>query len=122
MTPPRVLVVDDEEGILLTVVRQLRAAGVDSVTARTTEQALAAVRQGGIDAVLLDAVLGDENGWDVLRRITETGRVPVAMMSGGDMRDEGRQNALLMGAAAVLQKPFDAADLAACLKALGVPR
>jgi two-component system response regulator MprA len=116
-----VLVVDDDESLRRMVARLLAADGYESVAVETTEDALKTLAGGRVDAVLLDCVLGQENGWEALRRIRELCPVPVVMMSGATMDGDARADALTMGAQAVLQKPFERHELLACLAALDAP-
>lgn len=115
-----ILVVDDDEALRRMLTRQLAAEGLESVVAETTEEALKTLAGGRVDAVLLDVVLGQENGWESLRRIRELGAVPVAMMSGATMDGDSLRDARTIGAQAVLQKPFERHELLACLAELGV--
>lgn len=116
-----ILVVDDDEALRRMVARQLASEGLESVAAENTAEALQALAGGRVDAVLLDVVLGQENGWEALRRIREHGPVPVAMMSGATMDGDSLRDARTIGAQAVLQKPFERHELLACLAELGVP-
>lgn len=115
-----ILVVDDDEALRRMLTRQLASEGLECVAAETTEEALKTLAGGRVDAVLLDVVLGQENGWESLRRIREQGAVPVAMMSGATMDGDSLRDARTIGAQAVLQKPFERHELLACLAELGV--
>lgn len=116
-----ILVVDDDEALRRLLTRQLASAGLESVAADNTREALMILAGGGVDAVLLDVVLGQENGWEALRLIREHGSVPVAMMSGATMDGDSLRDARTIGAQAVLQKPFERRELLACLAELGIP-
>lgn len=116
-----ILVVDDDESLRRMVSRLLESLGYAALTAADTARALEALRSEPVDAVLLDVVLGAENGWEALRRMRDAGRVPVVMMSGATMDEEVRRDASALGAQAVLQKPFEAHELLACLTSLFGP-
>lgn len=116
------MVVDDDHDLRRMVARLLAIHGISSVAAADTQEALAALASGRVDAVLLDVVLGAENGWETLRRIREAGAVPVVMMSGATMDEDTRKDALTMGAQAILAKPFESYELLNCLSRLiGTP-
>lgn len=115
-----ILVIDDDEALRRLLTRQLASEGFETVAAENSQEALKALAGGRIDAVLLDVVLGRENGWEVLRRIREHGAVPVAMMSGATMDGDSLRDARTIGAQAILQKPFERHELLACLAELGV--
>lgn len=110
-----ILVVDDDDNLRRMVARLLESLGYKGITASDTAQALEALREESVDAVLLDVVLGAENGWEALRRIRDAGRVPVVMMSGATMDEDAQRDAAAMEAQGVLQKPFTSGDLADCL-------
>ena len=65
---PRVLVVDDEENIAYLVASALRLAGLEVATAATGDEALAACTPASPDLVVLDVMLPDLDGFEVLRR------------------------------------------------------
>lgn len=115
-----ILVVDDDAALRRILTRHLASEGFESVAAENSQEALKALAAGMIDAVLLDVMLGRENGWEVLRRIREHDTVPVAMMSGATMDGDSLRDARTIGAQAVLQKPFERHELLACLAELGV--
>lgn len=113
-----ILVVDDDHDLRRMVSRLLDTHGIGSVAAADTSEALASLGSGRVDAVLLDVVLGAENGWETLRRIREGRAVPVVMMSGATVDEDTRKDALAMGAQAILAKPFESYELLNCLARL----
>ena len=117
-----ILVVDDDENLRKMAVRLLASFGFSALAAADTAQTLNLLASERIDAVLLDVVLGGENGWETLRRIRLAGAVPVVMMSGATMDQDSEVDASAMEAQAVLQKPFGAQELLSCLEGiLGAP-
>lgn len=117
-----VLVVDDDHDIRCVVTRLLTTHDIGSVAAGDTKETLAALASGHVDAVLLDVVLGAENGWETLRCIREASAVPVVMMSGATMDEDTRKDALAMGAQDIIAKPFESYELLNCLSRLiGTP-
>ena len=108
-----ILVVDDDDSLREIVQSLLRAAGRRVLTAAGIAEAEAVLAAEKIDVMLLDVVVGDGNGWDALRRFA--GRCRVVMMTGAQVDDEVRRDAKILGAAAVLQKPFTNEELLAAL-------
>jgi two-component system, OmpR family, KDP operon response regulator KdpE len=113
---PVVLVVDDEPQILRALQTSLRGAGYDVVSAATGEEALAQVAMRVPDAVILDLVLPDMSGTDVLRELRGWSEVPVLVLSAvGD--ETAKVAALDAGADDYVTKPFGIDELLARLRA-----
>ena len=112
----KVLVVDDEPQILRAVTASLRGAGYDVTTADTAEAALTAAAVAPPDAVILDLVLPDGRGTDVVRELRTWSSVPVIVLS--VVGDEGdKVDALDAGADDYVTKPFGVEELLARLRA-----
>lgn len=112
----RVLCVDDEGAILRLLGRVLARDGHEALTASDARGALAAIRGGGIDAVLLDLGLPDRDGQELLPAIRALADIPVIVVSArGDV--EEKVAALDLGAADYVTKPFDGDELLARLRA-----
>jgi two-component system OmpR family response regulator len=102
----RLLVVEDEEMILELLSGSLRFAGFDVVTAVSGAEALRAVRASRPDLVLLDVMLPDGDGFEVVRRLRSSGPdVPVIFVTARDEVHE-RVAGLAMGADDYVTKPF----------------
>src|SRR5579862_8870282 len=113
----RVLVVDDDAELCHLVTRYLAGEGFEiSWTpsgARGVERALAE----DYALIMLDVMMPDTDGFDVLRRIRQRSRTPVLMLTArGDTHD--RIRGLEMGADDYLPKPFDPAELVARIRAI----
>ena len=107
--PVRILIVDDVADSREVLARRFERRGFDIVQAEGGAQALEIVAEGGLDLVLLDVLMPDVNGLDVLRRIRETHsrvELPVIMVTG---QAESRQivEALESGANDYITKPVD---------------
>jgi GAF domain-containing protein len=109
----RVLIVDDDEDVRDPLAEWLEVVeGMEVQTAEDDESALRLVKQddGQYDVVLLDKVLGEQNGIDVMRRIlAEFPDLPVIMFTGQD--HAAGAEAKEAGAYDYLLKPFDDEDL-----------
>ncbi len=115
MTParPRVLIVDDEESIRFVVDSALRRAGFDTCSADGGRQALDRVAAFEPDVVVLDVMLPDVDGFEVLDRLRADGsEVPVVFLTARDSADD-RIRGLTTGGDDYLVKPFAVAELVA---------
>lgn len=68
---PKLLVVDDEPGLRMLYEQELQDAGYRVVTAATIGEATDRLEEGGIDLVILDIKLKNENGLDFLQKIVK---------------------------------------------------
>jgi two-component system response regulator AtoC len=106
-----VLVIEDDDGARDALCEYLGAAGYAVRTARGGGEGLAALAASSTDAVLLDLVIPEPDGFEVLRRIRERDpRVPVIVMSGLS-EAESVVRAMKLGATDYLPKPFEVAEL-----------
>ena len=112
-----ILVVDDDPGIRLLLVTFLRRRGFRLLEARDGNEALAAMRGGRADLVIMDLMMPDVSGWDVLReRMADASlrRIPVIIMTANNVRDVTARMAV-KHVHAVLEKPFDLVALLAAV-------
>jgi len=113
----RVLVVDDEQQILRALQTSLRGAGYEVDTADTAEGALAAAAMRPPEAVILDLVLPDGTGTDVVRQLRTWSSAPVIVLSAvGDEHE--KVAALDAGADDYVTKPVGIDELVARLRAV----
>ena len=116
MSGPRVLVVDDEQQILRALQTSLRGAGYEVETAETAETALAAAAMRPPEAVILDLVLPDGTGTEVVRELRTWSSAPVIVLSAvGDEHE--KVAALDAGADDYVTKPVGIDELIARLRA-----
>ena len=107
----RVLVVDDEELIRWSLAERLRADGHEVSEAATAGEALEKA-QSGVDLVLLDYKLPDEDGLSVLRKIRELDPDTLVIMLTAHQSVEMVVVAMKAGAFDYATKPFDLEDVA----------
>src|SRR6218665_1328471 len=84
------------------------------------EEALAAIRQGLGQVVLLDLTMPVMDGYQVLAKLREEGLQCQVLVVSGDVQDEARRRVDELGALAFIRKPADAAELRATLVRLGL--
>jgi two-component system, OmpR family, alkaline phosphatase synthesis response regulator PhoP len=118
MTLPRVLLVEDEAGLRLTLTDRLRAEGYVVDTAVDGEEGTARAADGAYDLIVLDVMLPKMNGFDVCRALRQRGLdTPILILTArGQVAD--KVVGLKLGADDYLTKPFETIELMARLEAL----
>lgn len=111
-----VLVVDDEAHMRRFLKATLTQHGYDTREAVTGAKALAEVRAGRANLVLLDLGLPDIDGTEITSQIRAESRVPIIIISARG-REHDKVEALDRGANDYLTKPFGAAELLARIRA-----
>jgi len=116
-TKPRILIVDDNALIAELVETRLRIEGMMPTKCAGGREALAALSAEQYDAVILDIMMPEMDGLEVLRQLRATSHVPVLMLTGlGEESD--RIVGLEMGADDYLPKTFSTRELLARLRAV----
>jgi len=117
-SPIRALVVDDETNLAELLCTVLRYEGWQTEQAHTGHQAVRKARALDPDVVLLDVMLPDMSGLDVLRRIRQTHpTVPVLFLTARDAVED-RVAGLTAGGDDYVTKPFSLEEVVARLRAL----
>ena len=116
--PRRLLLVEDEPGLVMTLTDRLTSEGYDVESAMDAPAALDAATNNAFDAILLDVMLPGGNGFDICRTIRQRGiQTPILMLTArGQVVD--RVVGLKLGADDYLVKPFEMAELLARVEAL----
>ncbi|HWO73824.1 MAG TPA: response regulator transcription factor [Dehalococcoidia bacterium] len=114
---PLVLAVDDEPGILRLIRLELTEQGFRVIGATDGEEALRLFEQQRPDVVVLDIMMPDMSGLEVMRRLRERANTPVILLTGRD-RDEDKVRGLELGADDYLVKPFNPQELTARVRAV----
>jgi diguanylate cyclase (GGDEF)-like protein len=111
-----VLVADDDAATRELIAATLRASGYEVETAHDGQVAVERVSRGGIDVVLLDAVMPRLSGFDACRTIRGLGDdfVPVALVF-AKTDPKSRIEALKIGADGYVCKPFEQTELLVCV-------
>ncbi len=113
----RVMIIDDDERLAAMLGDYLKPRGILAESAPDARRGLAALAQGSFDAVVLDVMLPDMDGFEVCRRLRAASDIPVLMLTArGDPED--RVVGLELGADDYLPKPFEPRELLARLHAI----
>jgi DNA-binding response OmpR family regulator len=110
---PRILIVDDEPNIVISLEYLMRREGWDPAVAGDGEAALAALEEATPDLVILDVMLPRLNGFEVCRRLRADPRwraLPILMLTAKG-RDVEVEKGLGLGADEYVTKPFSTKDL-----------
>lgn len=111
----RILLIDDDEHLSPPLAAYLRRFDFELVAAHRPSDGFAKLAEGGIDAVILDVMLPEMDGFAVCRQIRRGSDIPVVMLTArGDVTD--RVVGLELGADDYLPKPFEPRELAARLQ------
>src|SRR6476469_9571713 len=114
----KILMVDDDPSLVKMISFLLKDEGYDVISAGTGQDALQLLQQQWVDMVILDIMLPrNMDGFEICRRVRETNRVPIIMLSARGSTED-RVKGLLEGADDYLPKPFEPAELLARVKAL----
>ena len=112
------LVVEDEPSIRELLCASLRFAGFTVSSAATGGEALQAARSEAPDLVLLDVMLPDRDGFEVVRRLRSSGvQVPVLYLTARDSTDD-RITGLTIGGDGYITKPFSLEEVIARVTAV----
>ncbi len=106
----KLLVIDDEPSVVSAIARFLDPMGYESIACYSGEGAVEMAEEVQPDAILLDIMMPDRNGFDILRDLKskeETRSIPVIVVTGLD----DASTAFELGAAEFIRKPFDMASL-----------
>jgi len=114
----KVLLIEDEEGLIITLTDRLRSENFDVTTAADGEVGLSLALTESFDLIILDVMLPKKNGLDVCRDLRQKGiSTPVLMLTAkGETID--KVLGLKLGADDYLTKPFEVIELLARIEAL----
>jgi two-component system OmpR family response regulator len=116
--PGRVLVVDDEDNITFLLDSALRHFGFEVQVASTGREALAAVERFDPDVVLLDVMLPDLDGFEIVKRLRMDGvKVPVLFLTARDAVDD-KVRGLTLGGDDYVTKPFSLEEVVARIRVI----
>ena len=112
-----ILLVEDDADVITLLQRFLSGEGYQVETASDGASTLAAVAANAPDLVLLDIVLGEEDGRDILREMRYISDVPTIFLTGRGLESE-RIAGLKLGADDYIVKPFSLGELSARIESV----
>jgi two-component system, OmpR family, response regulator CpxR len=113
----KILIIDDDVALCELVTEYLEPLGFQVEAVHRGDSGVELARQSEHDLILLDVMLPGQNGFEVLRHIRESSKIPVLMLTArGD--DVDRIVGLEIGADDYLPKPFNPRELAARIRAI----
>ena len=113
----KILIIDDDEDLCELVSEYLEVEGFEVETVHDGESGLKKAKENKHDLAILDVMLPKMNGFDVLRELRQTSKLPILMLTarGDDME---RIVGLEIGADDYLPKPFNPRELVARIRAI----
>ena len=112
-----ILMIEDDESLAALIAEYLGTMGFKVTTRRTAADGLALLPQEAFDALILDVMLPDSDGFEVCRQVRARSDLPILMLTArGDETD--RIVGLELGADDYLPKPFNPRELLARLRAI----
>lgn len=113
----KILVVEDDEDVRSALLKELQASGFIVETAADGAEGLYQAENWDYDAIVLDVMMPDTDGWEFLKRIRRMKKTPILMLTAlGELDD--RIRGLNTGADDYLPKPYEPVELIARLRAL----
>ena len=114
----RILLIEDEPGLIITLTDRLRSEGYDVVSATDGKTGFEKAEAENYDLIILDVMLPKKNGYDVARDLRQKGNAtPILMLTAkGETID--KVLGLKLGADDYLTKPFEVIELLARVEAL----
>ena len=110
----RILLVDDEPDIVLTLKRRLEANGYEVLTASKGSEAIEMVRRDRPDLILLDILMPDMDGTQVshaIRQEPETRSIPIIFLTALQTKRDESERGQMVGNELIFAKPFDSKKL-----------
>jgi DNA-binding response OmpR family regulator len=112
-----ILMIEDDESLAALIAEYLGTMGFKVTTRGTAAEGLALLPEEAFDALILDVMLPDADGFDVCRQVRARSDLPILMLTArGDETD--RIVGLELGADDYLPKPFNPRELLARLRAI----
>ena len=113
----RILIVDDEKGLVRLMRMNLEHDGFEVIEANNGAQAMDRLRATIPDLILLDVMMPDVDGFTVLKMVREVGPTPVIMLTAKG-EEEDKIRGLELGADDYVTKPFSPRELTSRIRAV----
>ncbi len=117
MRKSRILIVDDDIGVVKSVRANLQAIGCETLVAMDGTEALQVIERELPDLIILDIMMPKPDGFEVCRQIREWSQIPIIMLSARHDVDE-KAKCLNGGADDYITKPFGVNELIARMNAI----
>ena len=114
----KVLIVDDDPAICKLLEKVMKSNDLETTVAASGADALALIRTHAFDIILMDVMLGDMEGFEVIKKIRSQGISTPVMIVSGRNEDYDSLYGLSLGADDYITKPFRPLVLGAKVKAL----
>ncbi|MCD8368919.1 MAG: response regulator transcription factor [Clostridiales bacterium] len=114
----KVLIVDDDPAICKLLDKVMKSNGLETTIAGSGAEALSVIRNHTFDIILMDVMLGDMEGFEVIQKIRGQGNPTPIMIVSGRNEDYDSLYGLSIGADDFITKPFRPLVLGAKVKAL----
>ncbi|PSL04332.1 response regulator transcription factor [Cecembia rubra] len=114
----KILIVDDEPNILLSLEFLFKKEGFKVFIARDGEEALGIIEESGPELVILDIMMPKVDGYEVCKHLKKKNRETKVIFLTAKSKQQDIQKGLEAGADLYLTKPFSTKDLVAKVKAL----
>ncbi len=114
----RILLVEDEPGLRLTLQDRLQAEGYGVETASEGDEGFSKASGGGFDLIILDVMLPNRSGIDICRDLRQSGHNTPILMVTARSQTVDKVLGLKIGADDYLTKPFEMLELLARIEAL----
>ncbi len=117
MSVPKILIVEDDLDMQEMMVSFMQKNGFMVIAANNADELTEKLKSERVDLILLDVMLGDENGISICRKIRETNNIPIIIVSALSA-DQDRLSGFEVGADDYIVKPFNPQILLAKVKAI----
>ena len=117
MSVPKILIVEDDLDMQEMMVSFMQKNGFMVIAANNADELNEKLKSQRVDLILLDVMLGDENGISICREIRETNNIPIIIVSALSA-DQDRLSGFEVGADDYIVKPFNPQILLAKVKAI----
>ncbi len=116
--PPKILMIEDEPGLVLTIGDRLETEGYKFESCSTGPEGEKMAKTGGYAVIILDVMLPGKDGFDVCRSLREAGiQTPILMLTARSQLDD-KVSGLSIGADDYMTKPFEIRELLVRIEAL----
>ena len=117
MSVPKILIVEDDLDMQEMMVSFMQRNGFMVIAANNADELTEKLKSQRVDLILLDVMLGDENGISICKEIRETNNIPIIIVSALSA-DQDRLSGFEVGADDYIVKPFNPQILLAKVKAI----